>query len=380
MFGLQNTITTVERNFRQMIGRFLADRGVPKIVKGALYLEASNSTAEDTYINNNTDNYFAGGGMRTRSSIYMNQSNELCIRNNASSVRISTGGVLLSGDISMGSSSTLNTNGGLFQVANNSSIRLLQNTPTAYASGNVTASTAGTYLRVTGNASGTTLIGDSLGAGTNAIRIYHNIGSVNITIAHESASATAANRFKLHTGQDVILRPNEMLFVVYDTTQQRWCSISKNSNFEEQTVVKTADESVTNSTVLQDDDHLFFTVQASKAYFIDIGLLYHTTDAAGGIALQITVPSLPTGMDTLINLNGIRSGTTITVPALSSGSDFGAFSGTVFSDQPGCINVRGILRIGSSGGTARLKWAQNASNASATTLLVGSYLSYKPLN
>jgi hypothetical protein len=49
-----------------------------------------------------------------------------------------------------------------------------------------------------------------------------NIGSFNITLANESTSSTAANRFTCSTGADIVLAPNEAAEIFYDSTSTRW--------------------------------------------------------------------------------------------------------------------------------------------------------------
>jgi hypothetical protein len=50
----------------------------------------------------------------------------------------------------------------------------------------------------------------------------HNVGSYNITLKHEDANSTAANRFTNETGTDLILPPNSMVMLTYDSTTTRW--------------------------------------------------------------------------------------------------------------------------------------------------------------
>src|SRR5574341_1924364 len=55
-------------------------------------------------------------------------------------------------------------------------------------------------------------------------------------------------------------------------------------------VRKTADESVTSSTTLQDDDHLVIAVEANTNYFIEAFLIYDG-DAAGDFKFTFSVPA-----------------------------------------------------------------------------------------
>lgn len=56
----------------------------------------------------------------------------------------------------------------------------------------------------------------------NATIYFCNVGSFAITLKNESASSTAANRFTTTTGADVVLNPNQICMLWYDTTSGRW--------------------------------------------------------------------------------------------------------------------------------------------------------------
>jgi hypothetical protein len=49
------------------------------------------------------------------------------------------------------------------------------------------------------------------------VRVY-NVGTANLTLAHNSASSTAANRMFSSTGADIILAPNDYAELIYDAT------------------------------------------------------------------------------------------------------------------------------------------------------------------
>jgi hypothetical protein len=49
------------------------------------------------------------------------------------------------------------------------------------------------------------------------IRVY-NVGTANLTLSHNSASSTAANRMFSSTGADIILAPNDYAELIYDAT------------------------------------------------------------------------------------------------------------------------------------------------------------------
>ncbi len=49
-----------------------------------------------------------------------------------------------------------------------------------------------------------------------------NVGSFNITIAHQSASSGAINRVLSETGANVVLIPDDSAWIFYDNTTERW--------------------------------------------------------------------------------------------------------------------------------------------------------------
>lgn len=132
---------------------------------------------------------------------------------------------------------------------------------------------------------------------------------------------------------------------------------------EERYINKSASESVTSSTTLQDDDALTFTVAANSTYLVRLGVFYDGSAVSGGIKLALTLPA-----------GAIFSVTT-------SSATYAASSGTVFLDDPTTDGV-GVVSGGSfdllvttvgTAGSATLQWAQSASDATATRLLPGSY-------
>lgn len=141
-------------------------------------------------------------------------------------------------------------------------------------------------------------------------------------------------------------------------------------------VVKAADESVTSSTVLQDDDHLFFAAAAGVTYLVEAVLIYK-----GGAGSTGPTPAvkLAAGEDATNrgNLNVLFVSTT----------DAGS-SSQFLSDQTSTVvlGTNPIQRIAilqgvhvGNGGTFRIKWAQNASSAIAATMIAKSFLRYRAI-
>ena len=140
-------------------------------------------------------------------------------------------------------------------------------------------------------------------------------------------------------------------------------------------MVKTANESVTNSTTPQDDDHLFFSIGANETYTF-YGFLSINGDAAGDVAYGFTVPS-----GGLLRW-GQHAGQTAAVGSGSltmninsnntSGATVGAAAvGTAISTA---VAFWGIVENGSTAGTVQLQWAQRVASATASTVESSSWL------
>lgn len=73
------------------------------------------------------------------------------------------------------------------------------------------------------------LTGIQQGAGGRHCHLV-NVGSTIITLAHESASSTAANRFTLPGGTSVSLRPGAGFSFIYYATTSRWVAMAGNAS------------------------------------------------------------------------------------------------------------------------------------------------------
>lgn len=122
-------------------------------------------------------------------------------------------------------------------------------------------------------------------------------------------------------------------------------------------VVKSGDESVVSSTTLQNDDGLFVAVTAGVTYEIG-GVLFTSLGVGGGIKVGWSAPSLSSMQWT------------------ATGAQLGAVGGSINPFATGnddAVLLRGRLIPGATG-LLWLRWAQQTSDAAATTVLSGSYL------
>lgn len=138
------------------------------------------------------------------------------------------------------------------------------------------------------------------------------------------------------------------------------------------TVYKTADEQVTSSATVQDDDHLTLTVVAGGVYAFEGCLLFDSADANADLRLTFVGPSGATGWwapvaITLGNADGSGS-VRLTKFDLAAESTMGAISG-------GSLALpRGYLAVSATAGSFKLQWAQASSSGTAVTVRAGSWL------
>lgn len=144
-------------------------------------------------------------------------------------------------------------------------------------------------------------------------------------------------------------------------------------------VRKTADESVTSSTVPQNDNELLIAIPAAGTFLIEVTLMVTSAaNAAGDFRIAATFPTgtmymFTNGADSTL-ASASAGPSEHRAQAITSGVDpalaFGASTtGTTIAAK--------FLLVATASGTFTLQWAQAASNANATTVRAGSFLTMK---
>jgi hypothetical protein len=133
---------------------------------------------------------------------------------------------------------------------------------------------------------------------------------------------------------------------------------------------KTVDESRTSTTTLEDDDDLFTSVVANGIYLAQWDLRVDGA-TAGDFKYAWTGPAGATMLWTSLGHD--------TAGVFGAGVDGTAIGtaiahGTLGSGTPSHIWGSGTLVVSSTAGTFRMQFAQNASSATATKALAGSWL------
>lgn len=143
-----------------------------------------------------------------------------------------------------------------------------------------------------------------------------------------------------------------------------------------QRIRKTADESVTSSTVLQSDDALNPAIAASEVLAIEWTLFYDG-DVAGDLKIAVNVPAGATGF---LGVTGLDSGALSIIGSVNSGTttdltDTGTLVlGTVGTGTYALATVKAYIANSTTPGTVTLRWAQNTSSLTATRIKAGSFL------
>lgn len=125
--------------------------------------------------------------------------------------------------------------------------------------------------------------------------------------------------------------------------------------------VKSADETVTGSTTLQNDDHLSLTVSANAVYVIELEGM-QSSSAAGDIKVVFSVPAGTTGVLFGLDATLPFAGTSLTGTLVFGGTAAAAY-----------FRVAGRVVTAGTAGTIRVQFAQNAASGSSS-LLTGTFL------
>lgn len=161
---------------------------------------------------------------------------------------------------------------------------------------------------------------------------------------------------------------------LYRSNGSSWVQAARGVNepFADLHVVKSADETVNNSTVLQDDDHLFVTVEANATYWLD-ALIFYSTNATADLALKWAAP---TGAFINWTSGGMHAtgGTAGNYGDMSSAlrriTDQAVLGGSLES----VARPSGLLTVAATAGTFKLQWAQGTADASNSKVLAQSAL------
>lgn len=133
---------------------------------------------------------------------------------------------------------------------------------------------------------------------------------------------------------------------------------------------KTANESVTSSTALQDDDHLTLSIAANENWLYEFFLPCNGA-TAGDFKFAIAVPAGASGVWGGIG-PGVATATNIQAVAASAFGDANplSFGGT---GADSVIRLQATVLNGGTAGNVNLRWAQDTSSGTASIIYAGAY-------
>ena len=132
--------------------------------------------------------------------------------------------------------------------------------------------------------------------------------------------------------------------------------------------LKTSDETVNNSSALQNDDALFLTVAVNTTYDLELWVL-QSSGATPNFKLDFTLPAGATWRGGHFDCNNTQIGIMTTA----------AVSGVTGTGADAYVMLKALISIGGTAGTVQLRWAQNTANASNTIVRANSRLKLVPL-
>jgi len=141
------------------------------------------------------------------------------------------------------------------------------------------------------------------------------------------------------------------------------------------TVSKAADQAKTADVTLANDSALVFTMAANTKYRIRARIHVSTANGTPDFKSRLTGPASPTLMLMHWRNPNAASGleSAARMEAVYSATDY-LLAGTAAFEN--VIYIDGYVHNGANAGTFAFQWAQNVSDAGATTVRAGSYLEY----
>ncbi len=137
------------------------------------------------------------------------------------------------------------------------------------------------------------------------------------------------------------------------------------------TLYKTADQSLTDST-LTNDDHMQFAAASGTTYEVQVGFSYTQTGSSGDLIAKWNVPSGA-------NLKGSwTGGITSTFTAVTEASSAAFHTGSSATLAGGFFH--GHLESSAAAGTLTPQWRQQDADASATTIYKGAWMSVRQVS
>ena len=213
--------------------------------------------------------------------------------------------------------------------------------------------------------------GDSINDFTgNGLAMSTNSLTVDTTLGGDGLSATTSSGSGLETlatGVSLLQGCAEDQILRWDETADVWECDADQATVQ---IVKQADENVTSSIALQDDNELLFSIGANQDWAVETSYTY-TTGGNSSPDINVaynntaTSPTCTYGTVNISHAGNIAAGSITCDTALAmTTSATGVKNGV----------LTGGMTSGAGGGTVAFRWSQRVSNGTSTRVEDGSYL------
>ena len=167
------------------------------------------------------------------------------------------------------------------------------------------------------------------------------------------------------------------LFGTGDTAQDEFFMSEAEKALRNRLTIKQTNETLVNSAVLQNDNELFYPVEANSYYTFDLTFQFQTNDVED-FKFSFAVPVGAIGNYTNVWFNAVVGAAGDTTRAVNIPNDINYVSQiSSAGDQVGVWwTLKGTLKTGNTAGNLNFQWAQRVAGAPAvvTTVYAGSYM------
>ena len=183
------------------------------------------------------------------------------------------------------------------------------------------------------------------------------------------ASALRIKSFGINTLDEIDdLGCDEAQAVIWNDTLKQWeCDFAGGD-----IVLKTVDESVADSDVLQDDDELFFSLLANTTYTITGVLIYTSATTVPNVQVAFESPDISTMSISIIAGEGNVNVSQQLYRESNIPKNFDIASGAFAH-----LRLNGVIIMGSQEGIFRVRWSQQVSGGTATVGVSGSFINFR---
>jgi hypothetical protein len=267
-------------------------------------------------------------------------------------------GIEVAGNITTtGTAMTLGQNGSTFQISRNTADQTVQ-----FSGGSGTG--VGANLIMYGQSHASAANDFYLRSGTTVFFSWNDdIGQVQLS---SGTTPTANLTLTGNSGSELATFAGNVAMAAGKTVDGRDVSVDGaklDSLSPLLTAVKEADESVTSSTTLQDDDDLQVTLEADSFYKLE------------AFVFAFSASTTPDFKYLFVASDGSWSGLRFDLNGTQDIDDsFPALNLNLSAGTAEILRITVSVQTGGSGGVFKLQWAQNISNGTATTVKAGSFM------